>query len=41
MLHGRFTYKDQPAWHTSERTLAVPDKSGTSSVLGDAGNVKH
>lgn len=24
MLHGRFTYKDQPAWHTAERTLAVP-----------------
>lgn len=24
MLHGRFTYENQPAWHTAERTLAVP-----------------
>ena len=24
MLHGRFTYENQPAWHTAERTLTVP-----------------
>ncbi len=27
MLHGHFTYKDQAAWHTAERTLAVPGES--------------
>jgi len=31
MLHGRFTYKDQPAWHTAERTIAVPAQSVNSA----------
>lgn len=31
MLHGRFTYENQPAWHTAERTVAVPVASVNST----------
>jgi hypothetical protein len=27
MLHGRFTYENQPAWHAAERTLSVPRRT--------------
>lgn len=29
MLHGHFTYKDQPATHRAERTLSVPIEVGS------------
>jgi hypothetical protein len=32
MLHGRFTYENQPAWHTAERTLVVPNATGNGTV---------
>ena len=34
MLHGRFTYKDQPAWHSAERTVAVPVSNASVSANG-------
>jgi hypothetical protein len=34
MLHGHFTYRNQPAWHTAERTLAVPADPGLKSASG-------
>ena len=34
MLHGQFTYENQNAWHTAERTVSVPssEKSGNRSA---------
>lgn len=37
MLHGRFTYENQAAWHSAERTLAVPTiTSGVASAADSA-----
>jgi hypothetical protein len=36
MLHGRFTYENQPASHTAERTLAVPAGLGHQPLPASA-----
>ena len=33
ILHGRFTYLNQPAWHSAERTAQVPTTSSTAAHL--------
>jgi hypothetical protein len=39
MLHGRFTYENQPAWHSAERTLEVPRAVADATRSNDRVNV--